>query len=228
LDSGELTNLGKNFIECLPAARDVFDVSTFEPELHKLAQLFELDFRISWRLANLCANEEAVNHIASAWASSDICPMDIAIGTRIYPRAVLKGWRARRWLGVRRYVDAAQFAELLASEPYLHIVDPDASHFDVRAASGETDTLIDDLQAAIASHPDDVELWANLALALRKGAQLDAFVFMYFPEVVFGVFNAIEPAVRSSLQPTRLAAWLAPMLMRQDDQNFAPQPLGAR
>src|SRR2546430_6504787 len=130
-----------------------------DEEAQGLADRTTVDHHLRWRLRNRRPDAAAVTVIADVWLAGRPCPID--------PRTV----SATLTPGPRRLA-LSERVRLCG----LRLRDPDALDR-VTASPNDLAYVRDDFagaaqqyQAAIADHPDDIEKWAGLALALLANA----------------------------------------------------------
>jgi hypothetical protein len=215
-ESDELTALGRHFVALLPNG-PLIDVAR---DVKTFAQFTDLDVHLSARLQNLWSSDAVMQELASAWAEGSPPPATIALDSQVRHRETMRGWRCRRWLGIRKYADVEWFSSIVNDPNYLALLDPNATELDAMLVDGRLATVAERSIKQIIDRRDDEEVWVRLALTLAQESSLPAFAFLRFPEVVFQLHRVICDAGSPCPDPVELASWIAPALILCDETAF--------
>jgi HEXXH motif-containing protein len=211
--SGELTELGHEFVKAIPSPRNIPTADTVDPKLLAFSRATEADSRLGWRLQNLEVAPSAVEQLTIAWISAEPCPLTINLSTTLVhdSSATMDGWRTRRKLGIRRLADPDMTPEV------ARLIEPEATSIDLLIAYGNFDDAWQEALDNLASRPADKDVWNALAITSVCRQNTASVSLGRYPEIVFAVYNALDHNTMASTDVEELAFWLMPRLLRDVD-----------
>jgi HEXXH motif-containing protein len=209
-EPGYLTPLGATFVARMSELGSLDDVG-IEPELLERVRITEQDLLLSLRLSCLVPDQGSITSLLADWHAQRPPTMS-DVPSVLCGHSTLTGWRTRRWLAQLTLAEPARFADIVASETYLQMLDEHADVLDARLAAGHVAAVRDACCARIADGSATLEDWSRLAAACIAEDQAGASVMTQRPELVHSLCVAMSSESAAAIDPMTIAEWLSPLV----------------
>jgi hypothetical protein len=205
--------LSENGIVLLERLRETHETTLLDnriqapPAIKEIAEILDLDHKISWRLRNLAPGSSFIADLTKRWKDKKSCTDVDYVVVEVIPgkRKVVRGYNRAQALTTQITGTGLPAEDMTKSERQL--------------AAKEYDSAYELYKKDIINDPTDAEPWAGLALLEQQGRTTGAQrALLLFPEVVHELHKSIYGRYNIAADPKETATWLGslpkPIIMR--------------